>query len=50
LDEGRPRQPDCGSRVYPAIRQPVLDDLIQKARFWIGPDLYREVLAELGEE
>jgi len=29
--------------------KPVLDELIQNARFWIGPDLYREVLAELGE-
>lgn len=29
--------------------KPVLDELIQKARFWIGHDLYREFLAELGE-
>ena len=29
--------------------KPVLDELIQTARFWIGPDLYAEVLAELGE-
>ena len=29
--------------------KPVLDELIQVARFWIGPDLYAEVLAELGE-
>ena len=29
--------------------KPVLDELIQNAKFWIGPDLYREVLAELGE-
>ncbi len=29
--------------------KPVLDELIQNARFWIGPELYREVLAELGE-
>ena len=29
--------------------RPVLDDLIQIARFWIGADLYREVLTELGE-
>jgi uncharacterized protein len=29
--------------------KPVLDELIQIARFWIGPDLYAEVLAELGE-
>ena len=28
----------------------VLDDLIQDARFWIGSDLYREVLVELGED
>jgi uncharacterized protein len=27
----------------------VLDDLIQIARFWIGPDLYKEVLEQLGE-
>jgi predicted nucleic acid-binding protein len=30
--------------------KPVLDELIQTARFWIGPDLYPEVLRELGEE
>jgi predicted nucleic acid-binding protein len=29
--------------------RPALDELIQNARFWIGPDLYRDVLAELGE-
>ena len=29
--------------------KPVLDELIQIARFWIGPELYAEVLAELGE-
>jgi len=29
--------------------KPLLDDLIQKARFWIGPELYREVLVELDE-
>jgi len=29
--------------------KPLLDELIQNARFWIGPDLYREVLVELGE-
>jgi predicted nucleic acid-binding protein len=29
--------------------KPVLDDLIGNARFWIGHDLYREVLTELGE-
>jgi len=27
----------------------VLDELINVARFWIGPDPYAEVLAELGE-
>jgi hypothetical protein len=27
----------------------VLDELIQVARFWIGPDLYAEILVELGE-
>jgi predicted nucleic acid-binding protein len=31
------------------LAKPVLDELIQNARFWIGPDLYAEVLAELGE-
>ena len=34
--------------LIPSIK-PVLDDLIQNAKFWIGPDLYREVLAELDE-
>jgi hypothetical protein len=29
--------------------KPVLDDLIRVARFWIGPALYAEVLAQLGE-
>jgi predicted nucleic acid-binding protein len=29
--------------------KPVLDELIQTARFWIGPDLYREVLLAMGE-
>jgi predicted nucleic acid-binding protein len=29
--------------------KPVLDELIHTARFWIGPDLYAEVLATLGE-
>ena len=32
-----------------ALVKPVLDELIQDARFWIGPDLYDEVLAEMGE-
>lgn len=31
------------------LAKPVIDELIQTARFWIGPDLYAEVLAELGE-
>ena len=31
------------------LAKPVLDELIQTARFWIGPDLYAEVLTELGE-
>jgi uncharacterized protein len=31
------------------LGKPVVDELIQIARFWIGPDLYGEVLAELGE-
>jgi predicted nucleic acid-binding protein len=29
--------------------KPVLDELIGTARFWVGPDLYAEVLAQLGE-
>ena len=29
--------------------RPVLDDLIRIARFWIGLDLYAEVLTQLGE-
>jgi predicted nucleic acid-binding protein len=29
--------------------KPVLDELIQIARFWIGADLYAEVLLQLGE-
>ena len=31
------------------LAKPVIDELIQTARFWIGPDLYAEVLTELGE-
>ena len=31
------------------LAKPVLDELTQIARFWIGPDLYREVLRELDE-
>ena len=31
------------------VAKPLLDDLIQIARFWIGPDLYAEVLTALGE-
>ena len=31
------------------LAKPVLDELIQSARFWIGPELYAEVLTELGE-
>jgi len=31
------------------LGKPVLDELIRTARFWIGPDLYAEVLTELGE-
>lgn len=31
------------------LAKPVLDHLIQIARFWIGPGLYKEVLAQLGE-
>jgi predicted nucleic acid-binding protein len=29
--------------------RPVLDELIQTAKFWIGPELYAEVLSESGE-
>ena len=29
--------------------KPVLDALIHEARFWIGSELYKEVLKELGE-
>jgi predicted nucleic acid-binding protein len=32
------------------LAKPVLDELIQVARFWIGPDLYAEVPADLGED
>jgi uncharacterized protein len=32
-----------------ARAKPVLDELIQIARFWIAPELYAEVLKELGE-
>jgi predicted nucleic acid-binding protein len=31
------------------LGKPVLEELIQVARFWIGPDLYSEVLTELDE-
>ena len=31
------------------LAKPVLDELIQTARFWIGPGLYAEVLEQLGE-
>ena len=31
------------------LAKPLLDELIHRARFWIGPDLYAEVLSELGE-
>ncbi len=31
------------------LGKPVIDELIEIARFWIAPDLYAEVLAELGE-
>jgi len=30
--------------------KPVLDDLIARAGFWIGADLYAKVLAEVGED
>jgi uncharacterized protein len=32
------------------LGKPVLDELIQTARFWIGPGLYAEVLVELEED
>ena len=32
------------------LGKPVLDELIRTARFWIGPDLYAAVLAELEED
>jgi predicted nucleic acid-binding protein len=32
-----------------ARAKPVLDELIQIAQFWIGPELYAEVLKELDE-
>jgi predicted nucleic acid-binding protein len=31
------------------LGKPLIDDLIQNARFWIGAELYIEVLKELGE-
>jgi predicted nucleic acid-binding protein len=31
------------------LGKPVVDDLIETARFWIGPDLYADVLTELDE-
>jgi predicted nucleic acid-binding protein len=31
------------------LANPIIDELIESARFWIGADLYAEVLAELGE-
>jgi len=31
------------------LAKPLLDELIDSAHFWIGPDLYAEVLSELGE-
>jgi len=31
------------------LGKPVLDELVQIARFWIGADLYAEVLAEFRE-
>jgi len=31
------------------LAKPVLDELIHMARFWIGSELYTEVLTELGE-
>jgi predicted nucleic acid-binding protein len=31
------------------LAKPVIDELIHRARFFIGPELYSEVLAELGE-
>ena len=34
--------------LIPLVR-PVLDELVRTARFWIGPELYQEVLHVLGE-
>lgn len=31
------------------LAKPVLDQLVRTARFWIGPELYQEVLHALGE-
>jgi len=31
------------------LAKPVVDELVQTARFWIGADLYAEVLRQLGE-
>jgi predicted nucleic acid-binding protein len=37
-----------GSGLIERVR-PILDDLIQRAGFWIGADLYDQVLTELNE-
>lgn len=34
--------------LIPQVK-PILDDLIQTARFWVGPTLYARLLEELGE-
>lgn len=31
------------------MAKPILDELIRTGRFWVGPRLYAEVLAQLGE-
>jgi len=35
-------------RLIPAVK-PLLDELVAKAGFWVGKDLYSEVLAQAGE-
>ena len=36
------------SRLIEQVK-PVLDELISEARFWVSPELYREVLTTVGE-
>ena len=37
------------ARPLPGTAKPVLDELVEIARFWVGPDPYTEVLKQLGE-